>query len=76
MRPVLGAIWAVLATDDGPARARKLVHTKRIAQAMECVLALLNETTVPFTRVVRAVKPNSGAIIITTPQLGGLGEYY
>ena len=35
MRPFLGGIWAVLATDDGPSRARKLVHTKRIAHSME-----------------------------------------
>eukprot|EP00435_Cladocopium_sp_Y103_P022785 s1262_g5.t1 len=73
MRPFLGAIWAVLATDDGPVRARKLVHTKRITPAMEWILALLDETTVPFTRVVRAVKPNSGAIIITDASTWGLG---
>eukprot|EP00435_Cladocopium_sp_Y103_P055235 s871_g18.t1 len=73
MRPFLGAIWAVLATDDGPSRARKLVHTKRIAHAMEWILSLLDETTVPFTRVVRAFKPSSGAIIITDASTWGLG---
>ena len=61
MRPFLGAIWPVLATDDGPPRARKLVHTKRIAQAMNW--ALREETSVTFTRVVRAIKPASGAIV-------------
>ena len=73
MRPFLGAIWAVLAADDGLPRARKLVHTKRIAQAMDWVLSLLDEKTVPFTRVVRAVKPNSGVIIITDASTWGLG---
>ena len=73
MRPFLGGIWAVLATDDGPSRARKLVHTKRIAHSMEWILALLEESTVPFTRVVRSVKPNSGAIIITDASTWGMG---
>ena len=73
LRPFLGAFWSVLTTDDGPKRARQLVHTKRIAQACEWILALLEEKDAPFVRTVRAFHTNSEAIIITDASTWGFG---
>ena len=73
LRPFLGAFWSVLTTNDGPKRARQLVHTKRIAQACEWILALLEEKDAPFVRTVRAFHTNSEAIIITDASTWGFG---
>ena len=65
MHPFLGGLWATLCTaNDGPKRTGNLVHTKRIAHSLNWILALLGEKKAPFVRVFRAIRTNSGAIVV------------
>ena len=73
MRPFLSSLWSALATtNDGPS-ARCVVHTRRIEPALEWTRHLLGGKAVPFVRIVRAFRPNTGAIVITDASTWGLG---
>ena len=74
MRPFLGGLWATLrATNDGLKRPGNLAHTKRIAHSLNWILALLGEKKAPFVWVFRAIRTNSGAIVVTDASTWGLG---
>ena len=73
MRPFLSSLWSALATtNDGPS-ARCVVRTRRIEPALEWIRHLLGGKAVPFVRIVRAFRPNTGAIVITDASTWGLG---
>ena len=71
MRPFLSALWAVLGSaNDGSKISGKLIHTKRIAPALEWILSVL----VNFAqRTLWAHRPESHAVIVTDASTHGLG---
>ena len=71
MRPFLAGLWAVLgdANDTGKPGG-KLIHTKRIAHALDWIIAVLHKFA---TKTVRAIRPNSKAMVITDASTFGLG---
>ena len=74
MRPFLGGLWAVLAaTNDGGRPTRNVVHTRRIALALEWILSVLYEKEAPFVRTIRAFRQTSNATVITDASTWGLG---
>ena len=71
MRPFLAGLWAVLAsTNDNGKPVGKLIHTKRIAKALEWISAVLQNFA---TRTVRALRPNPEVVIITDASTHGMG---
>lgn len=71
MRPFLSALWAVLGSaNDGSKTSGKLIHTKRIASALEWILSVL----VNFSqRTLWVHRPESHAVIVTDASTHGLG---
>ena len=73
LRPFLASLWAAVSqANDKGQPLRRLVHTKRVGQALDWVLTFLHEERI-LCRVVRAVREKSNATIITDASTKGMG---
>lgn len=73
VRPFLASLWAVVAqANDGQRTSGKLVHTRRIGQALNWIAAFLRGETC-LTRTVRSHRPKSSAMVITDASTHGMG---
>ena len=73
LRPFLASLWAVVAqANDRGKTPGKLVHTRRIGQALKWISAFLGGEN-SLTRVVMARRRSSGYTIVTDASTYGMG---
>ena len=73
LRPFLASLWVVIAQANDRGKAPgKLVHTRRIGQALKWISAFLGGEN-NLTRVVMAKRQNSGHSVITDASTHGMG---
>ena len=73
LKPFLASLWAAVSQANDKSHAlRRLVHTKRVGQALDWVQTFLNEEKI-LCRVVRAKRMSAGATIFTDASTRGMG---